>query len=51
MKVHIVAVGKVKEDYFADGIKEYCKRLSRFAKVEITEIREETFLGDPSEAE
>ena len=51
MKVHIVAVGKVKEDYFADGIKEYCKRLSRFAKMEITEIREETFLGDPSEAE
>ncbi len=51
MKIHVVAVGKVKEACFADGIKEYCKRLARFCQIDVTEIREETFFGDPSPAE
>ena len=30
IKVNVVAVGKVKEKYFAQGIEEYAKRLGRF---------------------
>lgn len=51
MKVRIVCVGKVKESYFSDGIAEYLKRLTRFAKVEIIEVKEENFALDPSPAE
>ena len=43
IKVNIVAVGKVKEKYFADGIKEYQKRLSKYCDLTITEVAEETF--------
>ncbi len=46
MKINIVAVGKVKEKYFADGITEYIKRLTRFATVKVTEIKEELLLKD-----
>jgi len=38
MKIHIVAAGKVKEKWMADGIREYQKRLSRYCDVEITEV-------------
>ncbi len=44
--IKIVAVGKLKEDYFKDAIKEYAKRLQRFCKFEIIEVQEE--LVDPS---
>lgn len=43
IKVNLVAVGKVKEDYFADGIKEYSKRLSRYCEFNIIEVGEENF--------
>lgn len=43
IKVNIVTVGKVKEKYFADGISEYSKRLSKFCDFKITEIQEENF--------
>lgn len=43
IKINIVAVGKVKESYFADGIKEYAKRLSKFCEFTVKEINEENF--------
>jgi 23S rRNA (pseudouridine1915-N3)-methyltransferase len=43
IKINIVAVGKVKENYFADGIKEYAKRLSKFCEFTVKEISEENF--------
>lgn len=43
VKVNVVAVGKVKEKYFSDGIAEYAKRLSRFCSFSITEIAEENY--------
>lgn len=43
IKVNVVAVGKVKEKYFADGISEYAKRLSRFCEFKIIEIQEENY--------
>ncbi len=43
IKVNVVAVGKVKEKYFADGISEYAKRLSKFCDFKIIEIQEENY--------
>lgn len=37
MKINIISVGKIKESYFLDGIKEYSKRLSKYTTInEIT---------------
>ena len=32
-KVNVVCVGKIKEKFFAGGIEEYKKRVSRFAEL------------------
>lgn len=41
MKITVLAVGKIKEKYFTDAIAEYCKRLSRYCKLEIIEVADE----------
>ena len=41
MNIKIVWVGKLKEKYFKDGIAEYVKRMSRFAKVKIVQVPDE----------
>ena len=41
MKITIACVGKIKEKYFVDAIKEYSKRLSRYDKLEIVEVSDE----------
>ncbi|MCR5787427.1 MAG: 23S rRNA (pseudouridine(1915)-N(3))-methyltransferase RlmH [Acholeplasmatales bacterium] len=33
MKITIISVGKLKEQYLADGIKEYIKRISKYSEV------------------
>lgn len=38
--IKIICIGKLKEKYLVDGINEYLKRLSRFIKVEIIELKE-----------
>ena len=43
IKINVVAVGKVKEKYFAEGIAEYSKRLSRFCDFSLIEVEEENF--------
>ena len=44
IKINIVAVGKVKEKYFSDGIEEYVKRIGKYAEVNLIEVSEENFL-------
>lgn len=51
MKVKLVTVGKLKEKYLKDGIAEYSKRLSRFAKVEMVELPDEKTPDKASSAE
>ena len=51
IKINIVAVGKVKERYFQDGIDEYVKRLSRYAKVTINEVKEKNITNEPNQSE
>ena len=51
IKINLVVVGKVKEKYFTEAIEEYSKRLSRFCKLEIIEVKEENFTDNPSKSE
>lgn len=43
IKINVVAVGKVKEKYFSEGIEEYKKRLGKFCEFNIIEIAEENY--------
>lgn len=47
-KVTIIAFGKIKEKYIREGISEYLKRLTPFAKIEVIELKDE---GPKKEAE
>ena len=51
MTITILCVGKIKERYLTDAVAEYTKRLSRYAKVEIVEVRDERTKEDASERE
>ncbi len=51
VKINIICVGKIKEDYFASGVQEYIKRLSRFAKVNVIELKEKNIVQEPSQGE
>ena len=51
MKVTILAVGRIREKYFKDGIAEYAKRLRRFCDFSIIEVDDETAPEKLSEAE
>ena len=41
MKVSIICIGKIKEKYFTMAIDEYCKRLSKYIKLNIIELPDE----------
>ena len=43
-KITFVVVGKIKESFYREAVAEYAKRLSRFAKLEIKEIAENSSL-------
>lgn len=49
MKIRVVCVGKMKEDYFRKAQAEYAKRLSRFASLEILELADERTPDNPTE--
>ena len=50
-KVSIICVGKMKEKFYIEAAAEYVKRLSRFCKLEITELPEDRLPEDPSKAQ
>ncbi|MDD2958277.1 MAG: 23S rRNA (pseudouridine(1915)-N(3))-methyltransferase RlmH [Lachnospiraceae bacterium] len=41
MKITVISVGKIKEKYLTEAVKEYSKRLSRYCKLEIIELADE----------
>lgn len=49
ISIDIIAVGKIKEKYFTQALDEYKKRLSRFAKLTITEIPDEKIPDNASQ--
>ncbi|ASN03846.1 23S rRNA (pseudouridine(1915)-N(3))-methyltransferase RlmH [Virgibacillus necropolis] len=51
MKITIITVGKLKEKYLKQGIQEYLKRLTAYAKVDIVEVADEKAPENMSDAE
>lgn len=41
MKITIICVGKIKEDFYRKAVSEYEKRLSRYCRLEIIEVQDE----------
>lgn len=41
MKITLITVGKIKERFFEEAIKEYSKRLSHYCKLEIIQVADE----------
>jgi 23S rRNA (pseudouridine1915-N3)-methyltransferase len=50
IKVNVVCVGKIKEEFYRQAVAEYAKRLSRFCKVEIKELPEGKNLNEEGQA-
>ncbi|QFT91171.1 Ribosomal RNA large subunit methyltransferase H [Bacillus sp. THAF10] len=51
MNISIITIGKLKEKYLKQGINEYLKRLSAYAKIEIIELPDEKAPEQLSDAE
>ncbi|WP_217587449.1 23S rRNA (pseudouridine(1915)-N(3))-methyltransferase RlmH [Lentibacillus saliphilus] len=51
MKIQLITVGKLKEKYLKQGIQEYMKRLSTYAKVDIIEVPDEKAPENLSDAQ
>lgn len=50
MEIKILSVGKIKEKYLTEGIKEYSKRLSRYCKLSFYQVADEKTPDHASEA-
>ena len=50
-KITVLCVGKLKEAFYEQAVKEYEKRLSRCCKLELLELPEQRLGDEPSEAE
>ncbi len=48
-KITFVVVGKIKESFYREAVSEYAKRLSRFVKLEIKELAENSSLETEAE--
>ena len=51
MKIRIIAIGKIKEQYLKMGIDEYLKRLKPYATMEIIEVNDEPVNDNPSNSQ
>lgn len=41
LRVSVLCLGRLKEPYYADACREYCKRLGAYCKIEVTELPED----------
>ena len=41
MNITLITVGKLKEAFYSDAVKEYAKRLSKYCKLNIIEVPDE----------
>ncbi|MEY8444135.1 23S rRNA (pseudouridine(1915)-N(3))-methyltransferase RlmH [Lactococcus ileimucosae] len=51
MKIKLIVVGKLKENYLREGVAEYQKRMRTMAPVEIIELTDEKIPDNPSDKE
>ena len=49
MKITIICVGKIKEKFYTEAVREYSKRLSRYCTLSITEVADEKTPDNASE--
>lgn len=49
MKIRVIAIGKIKEQYLKEGISEYIKRISPFCDISIIEVNDQPISDNPSE--
>ncbi|MBQ1535834.1 MAG: 23S rRNA (pseudouridine(1915)-N(3))-methyltransferase RlmH [Ruminococcus sp.] len=49
IKINLITVGKLKEQYWRDAVAEYSKRLGAFCKLEVIELGESKLPEEPSE--
>lgn len=50
MRITIICVGKIKEDFYRKAVSEFEKRLSKYCKLEIIEVQDEKTPDHASEA-
>ena len=51
MNIKIIAIGKLKEKYWQEAVKEYSKRLGAYCSLEIIELRESLLRANASAAD
>lgn len=51
LTVNIICIGKIKESYWREAIKEYSKRLTAFCKFNIIELDEEKVNSNPNDTQ
>lgn len=49
LTINVICIGKLKEQFFKEAVNEYSKRLSKYCKLEITELADEKIPNNPSE--
>ena len=49
MELVLICLGKIKEKYYQDAVNEYLKRLTRYAKVSVIELKEINFNAEPTD--
>lgn len=51
MNITVIAIGKLKEKYWTDAVKEYSKRLGSYCSLNIMELKESPLRANPSAAD
>lgn len=51
LTINLICVGKLKEKFFVEAVQEYSKRLSKYCKLNIVELSDETIPNNASEAQ
>ena len=50
MKIKLITVGKIKEIFFQEAIKEYAKRLKAYCDLELVEVNDETIAKNSNDS-
>ena len=51
MNINVICIGKLKERYWQDAVKEYSKRLGSYCTLQIIELKESSLRANPSVAD
>ncbi|MGN1383402.1 MAG: 23S rRNA (pseudouridine(1915)-N(3))-methyltransferase RlmH [Eubacterium sp.] len=51
MNITVICIGKLKESYWRDAVKEYSKRLGSYCSLDIVELKESRLAANPSPAD